>query len=161
MRKSRREGVGRSIWGFDVFSRVLDFFYRLRIARSPDVVSSLVSPWRPVRRLVLSIRLSLVACSYCSHFVSWDVSFFISFYRLVFSCLLVSFFIFAFPGWRLVLSPCLHPSVSSYRLAGTSCLLVSFFPIRLSYRLADLDRAFLRGGAYHPDVHASRSTAAR
>lgn len=46
---------------------MLDFLYRLRIAHSPDVVSSFVSPWRPVGRLVLScLVVSLLACN-CSY----------------------------------------------------------------------------------------------
>ena len=53
---------------------------------------------------------------------------------------------FAYPWWRPVLSPCLCPSVSSYRLAGVSCLLVSLlFHLSFSSCLAALDRTFLRG----------------
>ena len=68
------------------------------------------------------------------------------------------------PVGLLVLSPCSRPSVSSYRLAVASCLLVSFFlfiHLIVSVVLRICDEAFLRGGAacypYHPDGRASRS----
>lgn len=79
-------------------------------------------------------------------FVSWVVSFLISFYRLVLLARLVLLVVVS--RGRLVLSPCLRPSVSPYRLTGASCLLVSFLSHSpFSSCLADLDRAFLRGGA--------------
>lgn len=112
----------------------------------------------PLGRLVLSIRSS--RCLLVSFlFVSLGVSFLISFYRLV---LLARFvlLICVSPGRLVLFRAAVSPSrriVLPGRLACSS----RFFPIHLSYRLADLDRAFLRGGAYHPDVHASRSTAAR
>ena len=91
-----------------------------------NLVSSLVSCGRPVWRLALS-SCRLIACSYRSHLVPWSVSSGISF--------LISFY----PRAALLI-------VSSCRLAGASCLLVSFsFHSSCLRRLADLDMAFLRG----------------
>lgn len=105
-------------------------------------VSFLVSCVRPVRRLVLSVRSSFIACSYCSHLVSWGVSFLISFYRLV---LLT----------RFVLLMCVSPGASRYipvppslRLVMSSCRAVLlarlvFLFIRLIV-LQACDEMFLR-----------------
>lgn len=131
-------------------------FIGCRCARSPDVVSSSVSCVRPVGRLVLSIRSSLIACSYRSY-SSCRASRFSSRPSSRLACS-SRFFVFAFPGWRLVLSPCLRSFVSSYRLAGTSCLLVSFF---FSFVLSSCGygmRCSCVGGVfpYHPDRYAAR-----
>lgn len=71
----------------------LIFFIGCRCARSPDVVSSLVSSVRPVGRLVLSILSSLVACSYRSYSFRPFVSSGVSFPRLVLIARLVFLFI--------------------------------------------------------------------
>lgn len=92
----------------------------------------------------LSGRLSLLARIVLIRLVSRLVGRLVS--RLVLLARLVLLVVVS--RGRLVLSPCLRPSVSSYHLAGASCLLVSFlFHSSFSSCLADLDRAFLRGGA--------------
>lgn len=88
-------GLGDGCGDLMFFSSVLDFLYRLLLARSLYVVSSLVSCMRPVGRLALS-SCRLIACSYCSHLVSWGVSFLISF--TVSFCLFVSFFLLRSTG---------------------------------------------------------------
>ena len=81
-------GSGDECGDLMFFFSVLDFLYRLPMCSLPNVVSCPVSSGRPVWRLVLSILPSLVACLLFL-FVSWGVSFLISFYRLVSYCLLV------------------------------------------------------------------------
>lgn len=122
---------------------MLDFLYRLRIAHSPDVVSSFVSPWRPVGRLVLSILPS--HCLLVSFlFVSCGVSFLISFYRLVSSCLLVAFFSFAFPCECSVLfRAVVHPSRRAVLPGHLACPSRFFFIRLIALRICD--EAFLRG----------------
>ena len=127
------------MWGFDVFSLgCLISFIGCRCARSPDVVSSLVSPWRPVGRLVLSIRSSFAACSYrsyssrrASRSASRRASRFLISSRPI---------------------PCRHPSVLSCCLVVPSCLPVSFF---FSFVLSSCGygmRCSCVGGLpYHPD----------
>lgn len=107
-------------------------------ARSPDVVSSLVSCVRPVGRLVLSIRSSFAACSYrsyssrrASRSASRRASRFLISSRPI---------------------PCRHPSVLSCCLVVPSCLPVSFF---FSFVLSSCGygmRCSCVGGLpYHPD----------
>lgn len=150
---------------------MLDFLYRLRIACSPDVVSSLrlVCASRGASRSFYPVVSRCLLVSFL--FVSWDVSFFISFlisfYRLVSSRLvllarLVSSYLRS-PGWRLVLSRAAVPPSRHIVLLGPSCLLVSFFfPFVLSPCGYGMRRSCDDGVlSYHPDARTSRSHAVR
>ena len=127
---------------------------------------------RPARLLVYRLVFRLVSC------VPWGVLFFLSgrlsllarivLIRLVWASRFSSRLTCSFRS-----SYCVSGGVSPYPRvsAPPSCHIIlpgrfacssRFFPIRLSYLLADLDRAFLRGVVlpYHPDGCVARSLVA-
>lgn len=125
-------------------SRVCLIFF---IDRGSLVISCrLVPPSRPCVPWGVSSFLSgrLIACLYRSCSSRPGVSFLISFYRLVSSCLLVAFFSFAFPCECSVLSRAVvHPSRRAVLPGHLACPSRFFFIRLIALRICD--EAFLRG----------------